>query len=69
MYQIIITIQVIYTNNNNTNFTAYFPAEPGKAGTRKAKPFWILMKQEMMGTGWQWQQLDQITNHLHLTPH
>jgi len=26
------------------------------AGTRKVKPFWILMKQEMMK--WQWHQLD-----------
>jgi len=27
------------------------PGEPGYAGTRKVKPIWILMKQEMMG--WQ----------------
>jgi len=30
----------------------------------KGKPFWILLKQEMMG--WQWHQLD--ANHLHLAP-
>jgi len=28
---------------------ASFPGQPGKAGIRKAEPFWILMKQEMMG--------------------
>jgi len=28
---------------------AFFPGQPGWAGTRKVKPFWILMKQEMMG--------------------
>ena len=28
---------------------ACFPGQPGYAGTRKVKPIWILMKQEMMG--------------------
>jgi len=28
---------------------AFFPGHPGKAGTGKAEPFWILMRQEMMG--------------------
>jgi len=37
---------------------APFPGQPGKAGTRKVKPVWILMKQEM--TGWQWHQLDDV---------
>jgi len=37
---------------------AYFTGQPGQAGTRKAEPFWILMKQEMMG--WQWHQLDHM---------
>jgi len=37
-----------YFNNNNSRFTAYFPSQPAYAGTRKAKTFWILMKQEMM---------------------
>jgi len=32
--------------------------EFGLSGTRKVKPFWILMKQEMVG--WQWQQLDRM---------
>jgi len=30
---------------------ACFSGQPEKAGTRKIKPIWILMKQEMMG--WQ----------------
>jgi len=29
-----------------------------EAGTRKVKPIWILMKQEM--TGWQWHQTDHM---------
>ena len=32
-------------------------------GTRKVKPVWILMQQEMMG--WQWHQLD----HMQIAPH
>jgi len=35
---------------------ASFLGQPRKAGTRKVEPFWILMKQEIMG--WQWHQLD-----------
>jgi len=42
----------------NTCLTASFPGQPEKAGTRKAKPIWILMKQEMMG--WHWHQLDHM---------
>jgi len=34
------------------------PGKPGKAGTRKVKPVWILMKQETMW--WQWQELDHM---------
>jgi len=37
---------------------AAFPGQPGLAGTRKVKPFWILMNEEMMG--WQWHQLDHM---------
>ena len=36
-------------NNNNTRIIAFFPGRPGLANTRKAEPFWILMKQKMMG--------------------
>jgi len=49
------------SNRHDTRLTAYFPGQPGQASTRKLKPLWILMKQEMMG--WQWHQLEcmQIT--------
>jgi len=30
-------------------FNGLFPGQPGQASTRKAEPFWILIKQEMMG--------------------
>ena len=38
--------------------TDSFPRQRGQAGTRKAKPIWILTKQEMIG--WQWHQLDHM---------
>jgi len=28
---------------------AFFPGQPGYVSTRNAEPFWILLKQEMMG--------------------
>jgi len=35
--------------------TALFPGEPGRAGTRKVKPIWILLKQETVsGSGISW---------------
>jgi len=43
-----------------------FPGKPDQASTKKAEPFWILMKQGM--TGWQWHQLT-YAKHLHFTPH
>jgi len=39
-------------------FNGSFPKQPGQAGTRKVKPIWILMMEEMMG--WQWHQLDHM---------
>jgi len=36
-------------------YNGLFPWQPG---TRMVKPFWILMKQEMVG--WQWHQLDHM---------
>jgi len=42
----------------DTRLTAFFPDQPRQASTRKAKPIWIVMKQEMMG--WQWHQLDYV---------
>jgi len=56
-------------------FNGLFPGQPGQAGTRKAEPSWILMKQETMW--WQWHQLDhmqiiysslQIDNHARTSP-
>ena len=38
--------------------TAFFSWQPRKAGTRKVKSIWIIVKQEMMG--WQWHQLDHM---------
>ena len=38
--------------HTHTCLTALFLGLPGWAGTRKAKPIWILLK------GWQWHQLD-----------
>jgi len=35
--------------HNDTRLMASFPEQPGYASTRKVKPSWILMKQEMMG--------------------
>jgi len=46
---------VSYPSTNNyyyyyyTHLTASFPGQPGSAGTRKVKPVWIYMRQEMMG--------------------
>jgi len=37
------------TDLNNKCLTASFLGQPGKADTRKVKPIWIIMKQEMMG--------------------
>ena len=34
-----------------THLMASFPGQPAWASTRKAKPVWILMRQEMMGFG------------------
>ena len=51
-----------HTTHNNlthththTRLTALFPGLPGSSGTRKAKPIWILMKQEIVsGSGISW---------------
>jgi len=36
---------------------ALCPGRPGRAGTRKVKPNWILLKQE---SEWQWHQLGHM---------
>jgi len=42
-------------------FNGLFSRTSWVSGQQKGKPFWILMKQEMMG--WQWHQL----NHMQIT--
>jgi len=61
--QLCITLLVCLPLNHNTHLTVSFPAQPDWTGTRKVEPFWIFMRQEILG--WQWHQLDL---HLHLTP-
>ena len=44
-----------YHTHTHTRLTALFPGLPGSAGTRKAKPIWILLKQETVsGSGISW---------------
>jgi len=40
----------------DSHLAASFPGQPGCACTRKVKPIWTAMNQEM--TEWQWHQLD-----------
>jgi len=41
--------------HTHIHLTAPFPGLPGSAGTRKAKPIWILLKQETVsGSGISW---------------
>ena len=47
-------------------FTAFFIRTTWVSRHHKGKPFWILMKQLMLG--WQWHQLDHMQNHLNLEP-
>jgi len=47
-----------HDRQTDTHGMACFPGQPEYAGSRKTKPFWILMKQEMMG--WQWHQLNHM---------
>ena len=56
-----------YHNYYYTRLTASFSGQPGKAGTRKVEPFWILMKQEMMGWLMAVASAGPYANHLHLT--
>ena len=43
------------STHTHTHLTALFPGLPGKAGTRKVKPIWILPKQETVsGSGISW---------------
>ena len=48
----------------HTRLTALCPGLPGSAGTRKVKPIWILLEQEIVsGSGISW-----ACASLHLTP-
>ena len=58
----------------HTRLTAPFPGLPGWAGTRKAKPNWILLKQETVnGSGISWAIMQvctsfQTDNHASTSP-
>ena len=46
---------IAQNTHTHTRFTALFPGLPGWAGTRKIKPIWILLKQEIVsGSGISW---------------
>ena len=47
----------VYTAYINTRLTTFFRAAC-VGPYQKDKPFWLLLKQEMMG--WQWHQLDHM---------
>jgi len=44
--------------NNTHTFNGLFSRTTWVSQHQKGKPFWILLKQEMMG--WQWHQLDHM---------
>ena len=46
------------TTQNNIRSMALLPGLPGWAGTRKAKPIWILLKEEI--SEWQWHRLGHM---------
>jgi len=51
--------QNCYTSKTQTQrLTAFFSRTTWVSWHQKGKPFWILLKQEMMG--WQWHQLDHM---------
>jgi len=55
MFVIVLVSNIQPFNVTHTRLTALFPGLPGWAGTRKAKPIWILMKQEIVsGSGINW---------------
>jgi len=57
-----------YTTNAHTRLTALFPGLPRRAGTRKVKPIWIFLKQEIVsGSGISWASL-QTDNHASTLP-
>ena len=63
-------LQLIITHTH-TRLTAIFPGLPRWAGTRKAKPIWILLKQETVsGSGISWNICTslQTDNHVSISP-
>ena len=53
----------------NTRLTAFCPGLPGRAGTRKVKPIWILLKQETVSdSGISWATSLQTDNHASTPP-
>ena len=48
----LVLVTVLYTHTHR--LTALCPGLPGWAGTRRVKPIWILLKQEMSGSGISW---------------
>jgi len=63
-YLVILLLKRFGINNTHTHLTALRPGLPGSAGTRKIKPIWILLEQEIVsGSGISW-----ACASLHLTP-
>ena len=56
------------TTRAHTRLTAHFPGLPGWAGTRKAKPIWISLKQETVsGSGISWNICKSAPHSRHIT--
>ena len=52
-----------HNRNNYNHLTASFPGQPVRAGTRKVKPIWILLKQETVsGSGISWAIMQVCTS-------
>jgi len=51
-------IQQLQYTDTHIYLTAFFSRTTWVSRHQKGKPFWILLKQEMMG--WQWHQLDHM---------
>jgi len=54
--------------HTHTRLMALFPGQPGWAGTRKVKPFWILLKHETVsGSGISWAMCKSAPRCRHIT--
>jgi len=57
-----------YSTHTHTRLTALCPGLPGWAGTRKVKPVWILLKQEIVsGSGISWATCKSAPRSRHIT--